>query len=106
MTAFVPKCSCELAAGRLEVFQFSCRSRCAQLPTSTWQPEAAGPNLCHEQVLTTFTSYGAVPSHGKTALIRGNAPKFDGGCLDDGPAETEKVRLARLETLAKVGEAD
>ncbi|MBX9614458.1 MAG: hypothetical protein K2X25_02570 [Caulobacteraceae bacterium] len=52
--------------------------------------KAWSQNLGHENVLTTFTSYGAVASHRQATLIRG---------LDAARApETIETRLARLES--------
>jgi integrase len=55
--------------------------------------KAWSQNLGHEKVLTTFTSYGAVPSHRQAALIRGLGSEQPAG------AETVEARLARLERL-------
>jgi integrase len=63
--------------------------------TSPEEFKAWSQNLGHENVLTTFTSYGAVASQRQAALIRrlgtiGRAPKAQ---------ETVETRLARLETM-------
>lgn len=63
--------------------------------------KAWSQNLGHEKVLTTFTSYGAVPSHRQAALIRGMAADRAAG---DGPTvEARLAKLARLEAAMAVG---
>jgi integrase len=68
--------------------------------TSPEEFKAWSQNLGHENVLTTFTSYGTVASHRQATLIRG---------LDVARTpETIEVRLARLEsaiTSSAVGAA-
>lgn len=60
--------------------------------------KAWSQNLGHENVLTTFTSYGAVASHRQASLIRGL------GTARLPPAESVEARLARLEaTMAATG---
>jgi integrase len=56
--------------------------------------KAWSQNLGHEGVLTTFTSYGAVPSHRQSAIMRELASR------PAAPAtETMEGRLARLERM-------
>lgn len=47
------------------------------------QMKAWSQNLGHTDVLTTFTSYGAVPAHRQGELIRAIASKPAGPGLDD-----------------------
>lgn len=54
--------------------------------------KAWSQNLGHENVLTTFTSYGAVASHRQASLIRGL-----GASRDTVTPKTVEARLARLE---------
>jgi integrase len=73
----------------------SLRSTLAQLGervcTSPEHFKAWAQNLGHENVLTTFTSYGAVASHQQAALIRSLAGQ------PPGSEETIELRLARIE---------
>ncbi len=55
-------------------------------------------NLGHEKVLTTFTSYGAVPAHRQAEVMRELAAQRAAV-----PVEPLEVRLARLEHLATTG---
>jgi hypothetical protein len=60
--------------------------------TTPEQFKAWSQNLGHENVLTTFTSYGAVAAHRQAALIRGF------GAAARGPAEEPlEARVMRLE---------
>ena len=54
------------------------------LDLSPEQMKAWSQNLGHADVLTTFTSYGAVPTHRQGELIRGlaDAPGGSGGCTN------------------------
>lgn len=54
-----------------------------RLCTSPEQFKAWSQNLGHEQVLTTFTSYGAVSCQRQAELIRAISPKGTGDILDD-----------------------
>lgn len=54
--------------------------------------KAWSQNLGHENVLTTFTSYGAVAKHRQATLIRGL------GVSRSGATATVEARLARLES--------
>lgn len=54
-------------------------------------------NLGHEGVLTTFTSYGAVPSHRQSEIMRELASRRGGPDV-----ETVEDRLARLERMVSV----
>ena len=56
--------------------------------------KAWSQNLGHEQVLTTFTSYGAVSPHRQAELILGLG---EAGAAE--PSETVEGRLARLERM-------
>ena len=49
-------------------------------------------NLGHDKVLTTFTSYGAVPSHRQAALIRGLI-----GVNSGEPSDDVQVLLGKLQ---------
>ena len=60
--------------------------------------KAWSQNLGHENVLTTFTSYGAVASHRQATLIRGLAAP-----LRSAAPESIEARLARLESAFTIG---
>jgi hypothetical protein len=60
--------------------------------------KAWSQNLGHENVLTTFTSYGAVAAHRQATLIRGL-----GSSLDKPVDETFESRLLRLEAALRGG---
>lgn len=57
--------------------------------------KAWSQNLGHEHVLTTFTSYGAVPSARQAELIRGLGRSGDGASNDDLAADLEALLAKR-----------
>lgn len=61
--------------------------------------KAWSQNIGHEDVLTTFRSYGDVPHERQAELIRGMAPEFGEGAADD-----RERRMARMvaEELARM----
>ena len=63
--------------------------------------KAWAQNIGHDKVLTTFTSYGAVPSHRQAELIRGL-----GGRAHERPVETLEERLARVEAMLAKADPD
>lgn len=63
--------------------------------TSPEEFKAWSQNLGHENVLTTFTSYGAVASHRQATLIRELATKT----ATDEPTGSLEARMARIEAL-------
>ena len=68
-----------------------------QICNSPEEFKAWSQNLGHENVLTTYTSYGAVASRRQAILIRG----LDGRSPTTEVCGTVETRLARLESLAK-----
>ncbi|MDQ2762409.1 MAG: tyrosine-type recombinase/integrase [Pseudomonadota bacterium] len=69
--------------------------------TTAEEFKAWSQNLGHEKVLTTFTSYGAVPSHRQAALIRGMVAGRAAG--DGATVEARLAKLERLEAAMAVG---
>jgi integrase len=67
-----------------------------QICNSPEEFKAWSQNLGHENVLTTYTSYGAVAPRRQAILIRG----LDGRSLTTEMSGTVEARLARLEALA------
>jgi integrase len=68
-----------------------------QICNSPEEFKAWSQNLGHENVLTTYTSYGAVASRRQAILIRG----LDGRSPTTEMSGTVEARLARLESLTR-----
>ena len=63
-----------------------------QLDLSPEEMKAWSQNLGHTDVLTTFTSYGAVPVHRQGDLIRSAGARRSGNGLDDGTLISELAK--------------
>ena len=63
-----------------------------QLDLSPEEMKAWSQNLGHADVLTTFTSYGAVPVHRQGDLIRSAGARRAGSGIDDGTLISELVK--------------